>query len=275
MKYFVNFFNVLSQLLTRRISYLFTFKNVLFISFFLGGIQVFVTVFLEPHGTGDYQAPYRNLRLAGFALCFVFPFLIIYGIEKWIYNLQGKVWKVYQEVISKILLGISIATLSYFYNITVINSISPSLHRWVEHMLVFAWPYVPLFIPFLIIIYATLYKNHSPEENKLIINGQNQDDILKITESQFIYAESDQNYVTIYYKNGNQIKKKLMRSSLQDIEDQIGHAVRLHRSYLINPIHLKSITGNKRKRTATLKNIDSTIPVSTNFDEVSVLKDSF
>ncbi len=274
MKSFVTFFDDLSQLLSRRIPYLFTLKNILLISFFLGGIQVFVTIFLEPHGTGDYKAPYRTLRLAGFALCFVFPSIIIYGIEKWLYNLQNQVWKVYQEITSKLLLGIAIATASYFYNITVINTISPSIERWIEHMLVFAWPYVPLFIPFIIIIYAILYRNHSPDEKDLTITGQNQDDILKITESQFIYAESDQNYVTVYFKNGKQVDKKLIRSPLQAIEDQIGFAVRVHRSYLINPAYLQSLKGNKRKRTAILKDVDSIIPVSANFEEDSLWKSS-
>lgn len=256
------------------IPYLYTLKNVLLISAFLGSLQVFVTIFLEPHGTGNYQAPYRNLRLAGFALCFVFPFIIIYGIERWIYNLYNKVWKVYQEITSKIILSIAIASASYFYNITVINSISPSFGRWIEHMLVFAWPYVPLFIPFLIIIYAILYRNHSPDENELTITGQNQDDILKITESQFVYAVSDQNYVTIFYKKGNKIDKKLIRSPLQAIEDQISFSVRVHRSYLINPSYLESLKGNKRKRKAILKDVETIIPVSANFEEDSFLKSS-
>lgn len=257
----------IALLLKKKIPYLFTLKNVLVISLFLGGIQVFITIFLEPHATGEYQAPYRNARLAGYTLCFVLPFLITYGFEKWIYNLQGRVWKVYQEVTSKFLLVILISTASYFYNTTVINSISPSWDRWVDHMLIFAWPYIPLFIPFMVIIYIILCKYHSPEENTLIITGQNQDDRLKITESQFIYAKSDQNYVTVYYKTGNQTNKVLLRSPLKDIEDQIDNSVRVHRSFLINPTYMDSIEGNKRKRSAKLKGVDVSIPVSANFEE--------
>jgi hypothetical protein len=256
--------------LSKRIPYLFSFKNVLLISLFLGGIQVFVTIFLEPHGTDNYQAPYRNLRLSGFALCFIFPFLLFYGLERWFYHLNAKVWRVYHEIISKSFLGISIATASYFYNITIINSITPSFDRWLEHLLVFAWPYVPLFIPFLIIIYAILYKNHSSQEHLIKIKGQNKEDVLKISDKQFVYAESDQNYVTIYYINGEELDKKLMRSSLQDMENQIDSAIRVHRSYIINPLYLEIIQGNKRKRTAVLKNVDFPIPVSQNFDEKNI-----
>lgn len=274
MKSSKSFFDTLILFLTKKIPYLFTLKNVLFISIFFGGIQVFITIFLEPHGTENYQVAGRNFKLAGYAICFVFSFLVFYGIERWIFNLQNKVWKVYQEIISKILISISIATASYFYNISIINSISPSLQGWIEHMVVFAWPYIPLFIPFMIIIYLILLRSHSPKENKLTIRGQNQDDMLKISESQFVYAESEQNYVKIFFKKGDHIDSKFMRSSLQNIEDQIKIAVRVHRSYLINPAYLKSLNGNKRKRTAILKYVDSTIPVSANFDKNSILESS-
>jgi hypothetical protein len=230
---------------------------------------------MTPHIRWDKGAySYRNLRLAGFSLCFVGPILLFYSFEIIIKKWQNGVWYVYNEFVSKSLLIVAIATVSYFYNITVINTISPSIERWIEHMVVFAWPYVPLFIPFLNIIYAILYWNHSPEEKKLIIKGQNQDDILEIIESQFVYAESDQNYVTIFYKNENQIDKRLMRSSLQHIEDQIDFAVRVHRSFLINPAYLKKVSGNKRKRTAILKDVDSIIPVSVNFVNDPILDGS-
>lgn len=274
MKSFSEVLGSLPKLLNRRIPYLFTLKSVLLISLFLGGLQVFVTIFLEPHATGEYQAPYRNLRLSGFALCFVIPFLLVYAVEKFVYNKQGKSWIVYQELLSKFLLMILISTASYFYNITVINSISPSFDRWIEHMVVFGLPYVPLFIPFMIIIYAILYRFHSEDEKLIVIKGQNQDDVLKITETQFIYAESDQNYITIFFKKEERVEKKLMRSSLQAIEDQLDFSVRIHRSYLINPLYLKSINENKRKRAAILEHVDPELPVSVSFDEKTLMTGS-
>jgi hypothetical protein len=263
-------FDLLS-LLNKKIPYLFTLRNVLVISLFLGSVQVFLTIFLEPHGTGEYQASFRNLRLAGFILCFIFPFLMIYGVEHRIVKLQRNVWRVYQEIVSKFLLVVLISTASYFYNITIINSISPSWEGWNNHMLVFAWPYIPIFIPFMVIIYLILLRYYSEEEKKLIIKGKNQDDLLEIAESQFIYAESDQNYVSIYFKKDEDIDKQLMRSPLQDIEDQIENSVRVHRSYLINPNHVISVEGNKRKKVAILDGIESPIPVSANFAEDTLI----
>jgi len=264
----------LPALFSRKIPFVFTLKNILAVSFFLGALQVFITIFLEPHNTGAYQVSYRNLKLSGFILCFIFPFLIFYSAEKWIYRLNDGTWRVYYELISKTLLGIAIATASYFYNITIINSISPSFERWAEHMLVFALPYIPIFVPFMIIIYVILFRFHSVAEHKITIRGQNQDDILKIKESQFVYAESDQNYVTIFFRNGKVINKKLMRSSMKAIEDQIDDSVRVHRSYLINPAYLKNIEGNKRKRFAILRFVDEKLPVSVNFGDDSKLMDS-
>lgn len=255
--------------------YLFTWKNVLAVSAFLGGIQVFITIFLEPHGTGEYVAPYRNLRLAGYATCFIFPFLLFYGLERWIYNLQHQKWAIWQEVVSKTLIIVSIATASYFYNITVVNSISPSLTRWADHMIIFAWPYIPLFIPFMVIIYMILYRRHEPEVHKLTINGQNKGDKLTIPESDFIFAESDQNYVTIVYLAGDEKpEQQLIRSSLRAVHVQVPFAKRIHRSYLINPLHLKSVEGNKRKQSAIMNFVEKPLPVSTEWDKEELLKSS-
>lgn len=264
----------ITEFLKKEIPYLFTFSNVLVISALLGGIQVFITIFLEPHGTDEYEATFRNLRLAGFAFCFIGPFLLFYGIDMLIKKWQQNSWYVYNEMISKILLIIAIATASFFYNITVINSISPTFQRWFDHLTIFAWPYIPLFIPVIILTYILLFHRSKPVQKKILIRGENRDDKLQIAEQQFLYAESDQNYVTIYYKKGDQVEKKLMRSSLLAIEDQMESAVRIHRSYLINPAHLVSMEGNARKRTANLDHIGNSIPVSASFDE-SMLPNDF
>jgi hypothetical protein len=263
----------ITGILRKEIPYLFTFSNVLIISAVLGGIQVFITIFLEPHGTDEYEATFRNLRLAGFSICFIGPFLLFYGIDMLIKKWQQNSWYVYNEVISKTLLTVAIATASFFYNITVINSISPTFQRWIDHLTIFAWPYIPLFIPFIILVYIFLFHRSKPVQKKVHIRGENKDDKLHIAERQFLYAVSDQNYVTIYYKKGDQVVKKQMRSSLQAIEDQLDSAVRIHRSYLINPTHLISMEGNARKRTANLDYIGNAIPVSASFDESALPND--
>jgi len=259
-------FKSAGRFLAKEIPYPYTWVNVLAISALLGGVQVFITIFLEPHGTGDYDAPYRNLRLAGFALCFVFPFLLFYPIERLIYKWQNKRWFVYDEVLSKSLLVMAIATASFFYNITVINTISPTFERWMDHMLLFSWPYIPIFIPIIIIFYVHFYKSARHEPKLIKITGENRNDILEVAEQNFVYAESDQNYVTLFYLRGEQLEKKIIRSSLQAVNDQIDSSIRIHRSYLINPEHLEKIKGNKRQRFAILHQVDESLPVSTELD---------
>lgn len=262
------------RFLTKKIPYPYTWINVLAISALLGGVQVFITIFLEPHGTDDYNAPYRNLRLAGFALCFIFPFLLFYAIERLIYKWQNRRWFIYNEIISKSLLFVAISTASFFYNISVINTISPTFDRWADHMLLFAWPYLPIFIPLIIIFYVHFYKNGRREPKLIKITGENKEDELEVAEQNFVYAESDQNYVTLFYLREEELEKKIIRSSLQAVDDQINPSLRIHRSYLINPGHLKSIKGNKRQRFVILRHVDDPLPVSTNLDKNEILEAS-
>jgi hypothetical protein len=88
--------------------------------------------------------------------------------------------------------------------------------------------------------------------------------------SEFIYAQSEGNYITIYYLNDSALMNKLIRLSLKQLETQLenlSQIKRCHRSYLINTQHVKSIDGNARSLTIQLDNVASSIPVSRSFSK--------
>ena len=267
--------NALLNVVSKEIPFTLRWVHIFAISTFIGGLFVFITLYFEPHNTDEYQVPYRNLLISGYAFCHIIPYLLFYAMERKIYCRRGNKWYVYDELISKSGLVISMVTASWFYNITVINDISPTWSRWFEHIIYYGLPYIPLLAPAAILLHIYFYKagKREPEnsENVISIKGKNKEDYLEITESQFIYAESDQNYVTIYFLKDGKVDKKIFRSTLKDIQKQINQSKRIHRSYLINPKHLKRVTGNKRQRFAYLKHIEDSIPVSIELDK-STLK---
>ncbi|MEZ7955468.1 MAG: LytTR family transcriptional regulator DNA-binding domain-containing protein, partial [Bacteroidales bacterium] len=59
---------------------------------------------------------------------------------------------------------------------------------------------------------------------------------LSVRYSDLLYIESDDNYVTIHYITGSQVKKFLLRNTLKKIEDELSDTfvTRCHRSYLVN-----------------------------------------
>ncbi|EAQ42442.1 LytTR family DNA-binding domain-containing protein [Polaribacter sp. MED152] len=92
--------------------------------------------------------------------------------------------------------------------------------------------------------------------------------VMPITE--FLYAQSEGNYVTIFHLKDDELRHKLIRLSLKQLEIQLGdfsQIKRCHRSYLINRQHIKSVDGNARSLTIQLDHIATNIPVSRAFSK--------
>ncbi len=88
--------------------------------------------------------------------------------------------------------------------------------------------------------------------------------------SEFLYAQSEGNYVTIYHLEDSALVHKLIRLSLKQLEIQLenlSQIKRCHRSYLINMQHITSIEGNARSLTLQLDKVATSIPVSRSFSK--------
>lgn len=62
-----------------------------------------------------------------------------------------------------------------------------------------------------------------------------------------LYISSDENYVNIYYVENDKLRSYVLRSSMKSIEEMCveNGLVRCHRSYLINPLHVKVLRKDK------------------------------
>ncbi len=88
--------------------------------------------------------------------------------------------------------------------------------------------------------------------------------------SDFVYAQSEGNYVTIYHLEDGALVQKLIRLSLKQLEIQLenlSQIKRCHRSYLINIQHIITIKGNARSLTIQLDKVSENIPVSRSFSK--------
>ena len=119
-----------------------------------------------------------------------------------------------------------------------------------------------------------LIKSHPvevPIQNKdleIVIKSDNIKESLKINMLDFIYAKSDDNYSSIYYKNNGKISKALFRITLKKLEDQFKNfefTIRCHKSYIINIDHIKEIDGASQNYRILMKEVDIQVPVSRNF----------
>jgi len=88
--------------------------------------------------------------------------------------------------------------------------------------------------------------------------------------SEFVYAQSEGNYVMIHHLDHSGLVHKLIRLSLKELAIQledISQIKRCHRSYLINMQHITSIDGNARSLTIQLDKVATSIPVSRSFSK--------
>ena len=102
-------------------------------------------------------------------------------------------------------------------------------------------------------------------EELIQIESRLKKEVLSFYPSQFIYAESDGNYVVFYLKDKENIRKEIIRNSISEIEKQLSvipYFMRTHRAFIVNMKKIISKKGNTLGYRLKLLDIDSEIPVS-------------
>jgi hypothetical protein len=108
-------------------------------------------------------------------------------------------------------------------------------------------------------------QGNQPPEDMVQISSQLKKEELKFYPSQFLFAESDGNYVVFYLSINNQVRKQAIRNSITSIEHQLSvipYFLRTHRSFIVNLKKVKSKKGNILGYQLKLSETDAKIPVS-------------
>ncbi|MGB0916005.1 MAG: LytR/AlgR family response regulator transcription factor, partial [Flavobacteriales bacterium] len=95
---------------------------------------------------------------------------------------------------------------------------------------------------------------------------------LKLNSEQIRYAEAMQNYVTVWFVEGNEMKKETLRATVSSIEEQLSDCsvIRCHRSYLVNVNTVEKVSGNAQGLRLKLSAVSEfEVPVSRSYiDEI-------
>jgi len=113
---------------------------------------------------------------------------------------------------------------------------------------------------------AEAYLSEPGASEELIrIESQLKKEELSFYPNQFIYAESEGNYTVFHLNLDNQIKKKIIRNSISNIEQQLSeipHLFRTHRAFIVNLKKVSSQKGNTLGYRLKLSGAGEEIPVS-------------
>ncbi len=92
-----------------------------------------------------------------------------------------------------------------------------------------------------------------------------------VSAEHILYIKADENYITVHYLEGDSKKLYELRASMKSIEDICvsGGILRCHRSYFVNPAHVKALRKDKDNIiVAELDTSDNTlIPISKTYYE--------
>lgn len=88
-----------------------------------------------------------------------------------------------------------------------------------------------------------------------------------VSAGQLLYFEAADNYVFVYYMNGNKPEKQILRNSMKKIEKQLDGTSfkRCHRSFLVNLQKVEVVDYGQSKCRIKLSGLEQWLPVSRNF----------
>ena len=254
-------------------------------------VGVFVALFLivfQPFGTAQWEAPYKNLFLAGFGVVsFLGPTLVHGLLFAWLGKFKlEKNWNIWREIGQYIVVLILIALGNMLYsNLVGISSMSlAALMAWL--LIVAMVAIFPITAGVLLRHgrYLALSQKEaavmedqlqhaqrapallSPSRiESLIFYAENEKDTLVVEASALLFIESADNYSSFVWLKNGQVQKQLLRGSMKRFEDQIGRhpaILRCHRSYIVNLRHVEHVSGNAQGYRLALRHFNMEVPVA-------------
>lgn len=251
---------------------------------FLGisfGIFLFV-LFFQPFPLDQFDFNYKLLFVAGFgAIVFIFIFLVRI-LFPWLYSNYNQN---YRELFGYSYAGgftiLVLSTVAFSFYLQYVGLVKLSIYIVFKVVLICLAPPVILAVSDRIrelmeqnenlisekkIFQKKIEKYEDENLNKTIeIMSENNTENLKLLIADVVLIKSADNYVEIFFMEGDQMKKKLIRNTLKSIELQIkpySNFLRCHRVCIINVHYIEKLISNYGSYSLKLKYSEEKIPVS-------------
>lgn len=235
------------------------FRGTLIIAIFVFGF----TSLYKPFNVHATRALSFEATMACYSfLSGIFVYLAVKILKTFKYFSNDKDWTILKEFLSDFiilfvlgmaiyLLGFLIETSGKRWNIfTFLNSLEGAFLIGIIPLSFFtAINYRYLFTPIISCneLNTEAGLGNLPPEDLIQISSQLKKEDLSFYPSEFIYAESDGNYVIFYLNKDNLVKKEIIRNSINNIEQQLSqipYFLRTHRAFIVNLKKVRSKQGN-------------------------------
>lgn len=259
--------------LSKQIPYNYNFKKHLSIGAFLGGIVIFIMVFLQPFGTYSFESNYKYLIFFGFGWVLFMAYLGWASVENIWYDRKNKNWTIQYEVISFLLFMLVVSLPIHFYNQVFLNDLFSakfSGYAYLKHGLWFFQhsmvPIMLMLFPFFLYLRNQFGELITPDAlNEIEIAGINKQEKITIQKEELLFVKASENYVNIFYTEDNKVQQKIFRNTLTAIHQQAPFLHKSHRSYLVNISAIKNISGNSQNAKIAFHHDGLDIPLSKSY----------
>ncbi len=259
-----------------------TFTKVLgLISFSI----TFILIVLQPFGTSNFVHNYKLFLLSGYGGVIFISGSLTYILVN--FSLSETIkdrWTIGQEVLMLFLIVLICQSACFFYW-SWLFSPKISLNNYISFLMI-ASSVALLPIGFYLFYIYQRYKDvhHasninlssnndafsdtttpaiSNAKNKLCIVGTGKSEEYKIEADRLYVVKAEDNYVILYINKDDIIKKWMLRATMNEIERQLNSDfVRIHRSFIINKIHIENLSGNVTNTKVKIQKIDDDFSVS-------------
>lgn len=252
--------------------------------FFFTVTFVFVVIYrpLNAHESGSFS--FILTMVAYCAIVAIIELLIAMAISRMNCFSPKGIWTIANELLSVIIILTGIGISAYLAGFVM----EPAASRWNFSTFIDSFSraimigIIPAILPSLANIrYAFALdtfqsyeiKDKTKDDQEVLINIESKakKEHLNFYPDEFIYAESDGNYVVFHLiRNGNSVDVTI-RNSISEIEKQLSTIptfMRTHRAFIVNLNKITSRRGNSLGYRLTLKDCSDVVPVS----RVNVLK---
>lgn len=240
----------------------------------------FVVVY---HPLNLHEAQTYSFAFTMFAYCLIISIPVLgisVAINRACNLTRNKQWTISKELSSILLILVCIGCFAYFAGFIVEApvyrwNLSTFIDSFFRSVLIGA---VPMLFSFFLNIRSmsvsgahSEYKNtsqHLSDEADVMliyIKSKAKKEELSFFVNEFVYAESEGNYVVFHLSRSDKEEKVIIRNSIGEIEQQLSavpYFMRVHRAFIVNLQKVCSKKGNSLGYQLQLKESSTTIPVS-------------
>ena len=260
--------------------------------YFWISISVFLFIlFFQPFPSYKFESENKNLFIAGYgAIIFIVQILVQIVFQRHLLrnNTDGE----YNPLLNSLFYfsQIALTSVAFVFYIRYVGNTGITFNIVLRVVVISLSAPVTIYLKDMLLSMHEKYKKLLEENRQMQdkirqfsesyadkfieFTSENEADNIRLQVSEIIFVKSADNYVEIGFRDGGEIRKKMVRNTLKNIEKQLrefNNFVRTHRSGIVNIQYIDKLNKNFNSYWLTLIDTKETIPVSRQY--LMVVKD--